>query len=63
MKKFLLPIAILAMVSVSCSKECECVTTVAGITSTTTVEIESGKCSDMNVEGDVMGIKTVTECK
>lgn len=60
MKKLLLPVAVLAMVSISCSKECECEIKMGGqVIETETVEIEDGKCSDMN--SDVFGV--VTECK
>lgn len=64
MKKLLFPVAILAMVSVSCSKECECETTLNGaVISTKTVEIDDGKCKDMNSEISMMGITSTVECK
>ncbi|MBO5828204.1 MAG: hypothetical protein J6R59_07085 [Paludibacteraceae bacterium] len=48
------------MVAISCSKECECEIKMGGqVIETETVEIEDGKCSDMN--SDVFGV--VTECK
>ena len=64
MKKLLLPVAVLAMVSISCSKECECETKVNGeVISTEVVEIEDGKCKDMNTEVSMMGMTSSVECK
>ena len=53
----------LAGVATSCSKTCECVTTVGGISTTSEVTIKSGKCTDMNAEVTNTGITTKTECK
>lgn len=66
MKKLTL-IAAFAAVSIfatSCSKEkdCECVTDVAGLTSTTDVTIEDGDCSDMDSETTTMGITSTVTC-
>ena len=71
MKKLL---AVLAVVAVgfaftSCKKDCKCTTTVAGMTTETTVTKEAmdaagiDKCSDMNSSAEVMGIKTEVSCK
>ena len=59
---------LLAGVASSCSKVCECTTSVTGQPSVT-VEVNLddypaySKCNQMNVENTVMGITTKVECK
>jgi len=58
---------LLAGVSTSCSKLCECTTTVGDTSIQTEVNLEDhpeySKCSQMNNEQTVMGITTKVECK
>lgn len=64
MKKLLFPLAVLAIVSMSCSKECECETKLNGqVISTEIIEIEDGKCSDMNGSGAAASFSASVECK
>ncbi len=57
-------LAVLALAAISCSKECECETKINGeVISTEVVELEDGKCKDMNTEVSMMGMTSSVECK
>ena len=58
---------LVAGVATSCSKVCECTTSVTGVPDVVTeVNLEGSnvkKCSDMNVENTVAGVTQKVECK
>lgn len=56
MKKVFVLSAVLALVTISCSKECECKTIVSDkVISTELIELEDGDCEDLNQEVNVNG--------
>ncbi|MDR1345112.1 MAG: hypothetical protein LBK03_00215 [Bacteroidales bacterium] len=57
-------IAMVAMVSTSCKKNCECTTETDGkVIGTVTSEIKNGKCSDLESEITIGSSTTKTTCK
>ena len=49
--------------AVSCKKTCSCETVSGGVTlAAVEVEIEKGKCSDMDVEVSALGTTSKTTC-
>jgi hypothetical protein len=67
MKKVMCVLAVVAMVAVistSCSKDCTCKTSIdGGLETTSTATIKNGKCSDLNSEVTVAGITTKMVCE
>ena len=65
MKKFFLAMGVIAMMASlsSCSKTCTCKSYVGGeLVGTTTAETK-GKCSELNVKQEMMGIVNETKCE
>ena len=57
-------VALVAVVSTSCKKTCECTTKAGGVViATASSEIKKGKCSDLDSKTTVLGITQETTCK
>lgn len=56
--------ALIILSTTSCAKKCKCVTNIAGIESTTEIELDNNmnKCSDLNSSTTVAGITTSIKC-
>ena len=64
MKKLSILLEILTFVSISCTKECECETTINdSFVFTEIVVIDDGKCKDMNTFVSEDGYSAIVVCK